>query len=152
MFHEGATPGTGRSSRASDAMKQLARGDDADASILGADERLDGCRLARSLPVDQEVGVDQDGQDGGLWLDRLDRRVARTSSAKRSSTGGAEASNVRNLSCEMSFAAGGAMTATGAPARVTSICSPDDTRFSTSENRRATSVALILVIVVERIR
>jgi hypothetical protein len=43
-------------------------------------------------------------------------------------------------------ARGGAITATGAPLRVTSTTSPEATRLSTSEKRRAASVAVMGVI------
>ena len=123
-----------------DAVQQLADGDDADRTILWANEQLERrCRLL-PLPVDQEVGVDQDGQE--LSVGPTDFRIARRSSANSSSTGGAEASSSRNRAAESSRTLGGASTATGAPARVTSISSPAATRFSTSEKRRATSVAL----------
>lgn len=122
------------------AVQQLADGDDADRALLGTDETLEcGAKLV-SLPLDQQVGVDQNGQElsGGA----VDPRIARASSAKSSSTGGAVASSSRKRSGESSRAFGGVITATGAPARVTSISSPAATRFRTSEKRRATSVAL----------
>ena len=71
-------------------------------------------------------------------------RIARRSTAKSSSIDGAAASNSRNRLASISRTRGGEITATGAPARVTSISSPAATRLRTSEKRRATSVALSL--------
>lgn len=122
------------------AVQQLADGDDADRVLLVRDERFELPRTGLPLPIDQQVGVDQDGQ--GASGAPTESRIARASATKSSSTGGAEASSSRNLSAERSRALGGEMTATGAPARVTSISSPAATRFRTSEKRRATSVAL----------
>jgi hypothetical protein len=121
-------------------VQELADGDHADRALLRADESLEVCTKLVPLPLNQEAGVDQDGQElsGGA----VDRRIARASSAKSSSTDGADASSSRKRSGESSLAFGGVITATGAPARVTSISSPDMTRFNTSEKRLATSVAL----------
>jgi hypothetical protein len=122
-----------------DAVEQLADRDDADRTRLVADKLLEHGRLV-SLPLDEDVGVDQDAQasSGGP----TERRIVRTSSAKSSSMGGADRTSSRNRSADTTRAFGGPMTATGAPARVTSISSPAATRFKISEKRRATSVAL----------
>jgi hypothetical protein len=125
-------------SRAKDTMQQLADSDDADRPLLGADQSLD----RRTLPLvrDEEVCVNQDGQ--GLSGGPTEARIARTSSAKSRSTGGAASSNSRNRAASTRRSLGGEITATGAPARVISISSPAATRFRTSEKRRAASVAL----------
>jgi hypothetical protein len=139
MFDERAPVSLPSAGRPVDAVEQLADGDDADRTRLVADKLLERRRLV-PLPLDQDVCVDQDGQasSGGP----TERRIVRTSSAKSSSTGGADPTNSRNRSADRTRAFGGAMTATGAPARVTSISSPAATRFKISEKRRATSVAL----------
>ncbi|HZQ64777.1 MAG TPA: hypothetical protein VFA66_06090 [Gaiellaceae bacterium] len=140
MLDERAPSIPTRARRTMHPVQQLADRDHADRSFLRADKCLE-CRAGLvALPLDQEVGVDQDGQElsGGA----VDLRIARTSSTKSASTGGADASSSRNRSGDSNRAFGGMITATGAPARVTSISSPPATRFRTSEKRRATSVAL----------
>jgi hypothetical protein len=144
VLDEGAPAGAVLVRGADDSVEQLADADDADRPFLVAREPLeDGA--SGPFPVDQQIGVDQDGQAGASG-GPTERRSSRTSSANASSTGGAEASSSRNRSAERTRSFGGAITAIGAPARVTSISSPDETRFSTSENRRATSVAVIFAI------
>lgn len=145
VLDESAPSRSRRATRPRDAVQQFARGHHADSPLVVADERVESGGIARTFPVDQEVRVDQDGQ-GAPSGSPTDRRRARMSSTKVSSTGGADARSSRNRSAESRRARGGAMTATWAPARVTSISSPAATRFSTSENFRATSVALIRVI------
>src|SRR5581483_11965447 len=129
-----------RTGRAVDAVQQLAHSDDADRTLLVSHERLKLRGGLRPLPLDENGRVDQDGQrvSGGP----TDLRSARSSSANSASTGGAVSRSVRNRSAERRHAFGGVITATGAPARVISISSPAATRLSTSENRRATSVAV----------
>jgi hypothetical protein len=131
--------------RAVNAVKELAHRDDADCALFLADECLEPFCILAPLPPDEDVGVDQDGQapSGG----RTDRRSARTSSAKSSSTCGAARMRSRNRSADSTRAFDGLITATGAPERTTSISSPAATRLRMSENRRATSVALSLVMV-----
>ena len=121
-------------------MEQLTDGHDADCALLRADESLEPRSRLFPLPIDQNVGVDQDGQElsGGPTA----RRSSRTASANSSSTAGAVAKSSRKCSGDASLTLGGAITATAMPARDTSISSPLATRFSTSEKRRATSVAL----------
>src|SRR5439155_1885407 len=129
-----------RTRSAMHAMEQLADGDDADRPLFVADERLEPRSRLRMLPLDQEIGVDQDGQAPSGRPTVL--RIVRTSAAKSSSTRGADEISSRNRSAESVRTFGGAMTATGTPARVTSISSPPATRFNTSENRRATAGAV----------
>lgn len=139
VLDEGAPAIAAGSRRPVDAVEQLAHGDDADRPLFVADERLE-LGGPGALPRDQNRCVDQDGQ--GLSGGPTDVRSARISSANSASTEGADAMIARNRSAERSRGFGGEMTATGAPARVTSISSPAETRFSTSEKRRATSVAV----------
>lgn len=138
MLDESAPSRPPSASRAVDALQQLADRDDADRALLVADDSLDRRTLA--LVDDEQVGVDQDGQ--GLSGGPTSARIARTSSAKSRSTGGAAPSNSLNRAAPISRSRGGEITATGAPARVISISSPAATRFNTSEKRRAASVAL----------
>jgi hypothetical protein len=122
-------------------VEQLADGDDANRAIFVADKCLERSCAPFPLPLDQETGVDQDGQ-GFSGIRPASRRICLRSSANFSSTGGADASNSRNRAAGSSLGLGGAISATGAPARVTSISSPAATRFNTSEKFRATSVAV----------
>jgi hypothetical protein len=124
-------------------MQQFADGDHAECSILVAEQPLDvGCRVA-ALKIDQQIGVDQEGY-GSPGAPTLSR-AACTSPANASSGRGALAMSARKRSAESVRARGGAITATGAPLRVTSTTSPDATRLSTSEKLRAASVAVMRV-------
>src|ERR1700751_3570167 len=124
-------------------VQQLTDCNHADRAVLLAKNPLD-LRTADTVPhVDQQVRVDQDGHDGSGGA--TSSRSSRSSVAKRSSGGGAVAISSRKRSGDISRALGGAITATGAPARVTSISSPAATRLRTSENPRAASVAVIRV-------
>ena len=78
------------------AVQKLAHGDHADRALLIAEERLQGIG-ATSFPVDEEIGVDQDGQ--GL-SGAPSARMRRRSAANSSSIGGAELSSERNASSE----------------------------------------------------
>ncbi len=119
-------------------VQQLAHRDHADRPLFVADDFVD--HGTRALTGDEQVGIDQDGQ--GLSGGPTSARIARRSSAKSGSSGGAASRSSRNCAALTSRILGGAITATDAPARVTSISSPAETRLRTSENRRATSVAL----------
>jgi hypothetical protein len=121
-----------------DAVEELADCDDADRPVFVAGERID--RLSAALTVDEDTGVDQDGQ--GLSGGPSSIRARRTSSSKSRSTGGAVATIARKCSLDTSRVFGGPITATVAPLRVTSISSPRETRFRILEKFRATSVAV----------
>src|SRR5256886_8496865 len=118
-------------------VQQLAHRDHADRPLFVADEFVDH---DRALTGDEQVGIDQDGQ--GLSGGPTSARIARRSSAKSGSSGGAASRSSRNCAALTSRILGGAITATDAPGRVTSISSPAETRLLTSENRRARSDAL----------
>jgi len=141
MLDESLTPRSPCARCSTCTVQQLADGDDADRAILVADKGLERSCAPFPLPVDQEPRVDQDGQEfsGGR---PASRRISRRSSANSSSTGGADASSSRNRAAGSSRGLGGAISATGAPARVTSISSPAATRLKTAEKFRATSVAV----------
>jgi hypothetical protein len=141
MLDKRAAAGAARSIRSMDAVQQLADRYDADRALLLAEELLDLRRTDSVLEVDQQVGVDQDGH-GGCGGATVPRN-ARSSPANSSSGAGAVAISSRNLAAESSRVLGGAIVATGAPARVTSTSSPAATRLSTSEKLRAASVAVI---------
>jgi hypothetical protein len=120
-------------------VKQLADGDDADRPFLVADEGVKGRGVRSTLAIDEDVGIDQDGQtsSGGP----TDARTFLTSSAKSESIGGAACKRSRNRRELRKRVLGGESTATAAPLRVISISSPAATRFRTSEKLRAASVA-----------
>lgn len=120
------------------AVEQFAHGDDADRAFLSAECRLGFWTAHAALAVDEQVGVNQEGH--GSPSAAMAARAARTSATKSSSSGGAVAISSRKRSAESSCVAGGPITATGAPLRVTSTCSPPATRFRTSEKLRAASV------------
>lgn len=130
-----------RSRRPMYAVEQLADRDHADGALLVPNEQLECGGSLASLPLDQQTCVDQDGQ-GLSGAVPASRRIRRTSSANSSSTGGAVARSSRTRAAETRRTRGGVITATGAPARVTSISSPWAMRFNTSEKLRATSVAV----------
>jgi hypothetical protein len=92
MLDEGAPTGTARTGCPVDAVEQLADRDDADRSVLVSDEGFECGGPFVVLPLDQEPGVDQDGQ-GLSGAGPASRRIRRRSAAKSSSTGGAEASS-----------------------------------------------------------
>jgi hypothetical protein len=141
VLDECLTPGAGGTSRPMHPVQELTDGDHADRTILVANQHLERRGAPFALPLDQEPCIDQDGQ-GLSGIRPASRRRRRRSSANASSTGGAEARSSRNRAAGRSLGLGGAINATGAPARVTSISSPAATRFSTSEKLRATSVAV----------
>ena len=143
VLDEGAPAISASTRRAMHPMKELADRDNADRALFVPDKRFEPLYVGVPLPLDQQVGVDQDGQapSGGATV----LRAARTSSTKSSSTLGAFRISSRKRSGETARAFAGLITATGAPERTTSISSPPATRLSTSEKRRATSVALSLV-------
>ncbi len=141
VLDECASPRSLCTSGAMDAVQQLADRDHADGAFFIAYERLECGGGFGPLPIDQEGGIDQDGQGpSGTWPASL--RIRRASLAKSSSTGGAVARSSLKRAAETRRARGVVITATGAPARVTSISSPCAMRFSTSEKLRATSVAV----------
>jgi hypothetical protein len=144
MLDEGPPPVPARTRGAERSVEQLADGDHADRALLRPGQSLEVRGSLFPLPVDQDIGVDQDGQE--LSGGPTDRRSSRTALANSSSTAGAEAKSSRKCSGDASRTLGGTITATGMPARDTSISSPFATRFSTSEKRRATSVALNLAM------
>ena len=146
VFDESSPACPARTCGTVDAVEQLADCDNADRTLLTTDKGFERGGLLLSLPLDQEIRVDQDGQESS-GTSPASRRIRRRSPAKSSSTGGAEAISSPNRSAESSRFFGGLITATGAPPRVTSISSPSATRFNTSEKRRATSVALSRAIV-----
>lgn len=118
VLGERSPAGPGGAGRAKDPVQQLAHGDDADGTVLVAEEVV----VPASLGVDQQVGVDQEGHGspGGPALSRSSRRSAANSSSGR----GAVAMSSRKRCADTKRAPGGAITATGAPLRVTSIASP----------------------------
>jgi hypothetical protein len=141
MLNKRASAGAAGSRGAMDAMEEFADRDHADRAVLLAEHALDRGGADTSVEIDQQIGVDQDGH--GLSAGLTDSRAARTSAEKSSSGFGALAIRSRNLDADTSWALGGAINATGAPPRVTSISSPAATRLSTTENLRAASVAVI---------
>ena len=141
MLDEGASACTASSGRPVDAVQQLADRDHADCTLLLTDQSFEHLGALLALPLDQQARVDPDGQ-GFSGAEPDSRRICRRSSAKSSTTGGAEAISSRNRAAGSRRVRGGAMTATGAPLRITSISSPVATRFRTSEKLRATSVAV----------
>jgi hypothetical protein len=114
-----------------DSVQEFADDDDTDRALLISNERLDLLRSNTALAVDEEVGVDQDGQ--ALSRGPTEFLSSRRSSAKRVSTGGADAIKSRNRSAARKRTRQGASTAIGAPLRVISISSPSATRFRMSE-------------------
>jgi hypothetical protein len=149
VLDEGFPSGPAGARRTMHAVEELADRDDADRARLVSGHRFEGRGILLPLPLDEQVGVDQDGQlpSGGS----TSLLSALTSSAKASSTGGALASSSRNRWGGSRETFGGPITATGAPPRVISTCSPAATRFSNSENERAASVAVTRVILQEAI-
>jgi len=141
MLDECAPPRSLRTSRPMDAVQQLADRDHADGALFVAYERFECGGGFGPLPLDQQAGIDQDGQ-GLSGTVPASLRIRRTSSAKSSSTGGAVARSSLKRAAETRRARGVVITATGAPARVTSISSPWAMRFNTAEKLRATSVAV----------
>jgi hypothetical protein len=142
VLDERSAPRADRALRAVDAVQQLADGDDADRAILVVQRR--STSDVASPRSDQQVGVDQEGY-GSPGAPTLSRAAA-TSAANPSSGRGAPAISARKRSAESMRARGGAITATGAPLRVTSTTSPEATRLSTFEKQRAASVAVMRVI------
>lgn len=141
MLDECAPPRSLRTSRPMDAVQQLADRDHADGALFVSYERFECDRGLGPFPLDQQTRIDQDGQELSGTVP-ASRRTRRTSSAKSSSTGGAVAMSSRKRVAETRRARGVVITATGAPARVTSISSPWAMRFNTAEKLRATSVAV----------
>jgi len=123
VFDECAPVCSMRACRPMHPVQQLTDCDDADGTVLVADERLDCDGGLSALPFDQQARIDQDGQ-GLSGTAPASRRMRRMSSEKSPSTRGAVARSSRKRSAETSRARGVVMTATGAPARVTSISSP----------------------------
>lgn len=131
-------------------MEQFAHRNDADRSRLVPGGRFERAGVLGALPVDEDIGVDQDGQvPSGAAISFL---MSLTSSAKSSSTGGALAISSRKRSAGSRATFGGPMTAIGAPPRVISTSSPAATRFNNSEKERAASVAVNRVTPREDIR
>jgi hypothetical protein len=97
MLDEGAPVSSPPAGRTVHAVEQLADRDNADGALLVAYKVLEHPRLV-SLPLDENVCVDQNGQasSGGP----TERRIARTSSAKSSSTGGADRISSLNRSAD----------------------------------------------------
>jgi hypothetical protein len=114
-----------------DSVQEFADGEGADRALLISHERLDLLRSNTALAVDEEIGVDQD--DPALSGGPTEFLSSRRSSAKRASTGGADAIKSRNCSAATKRTREGASTAIGAPLRVISISSPSATRFRMSE-------------------
>src|SRR6266576_1063647 len=73
-------------------MQQLAHRDHADRPLFVADDFID--HSTRALTGDEQVGIDQDGQ--GLSGGPISARIARRSSAKSGSSGGAASRSSRN--------------------------------------------------------
>ena len=141
VLDECAPPRSLRSSCPMDAVQQLADRDHADGARFVAYLCFEYGGGLGPFPLDQQAGIDQDGQ-GLSGTAPASLRIRRTSSARSSSTGGAVARSSLKRAAETRRARGVVITATGAPARVTSISSPWATRFNTSEKLRATSVAV----------
>jgi hypothetical protein len=146
MLDEGSTLRTDRAARAVYPVQELAHRDDADRCLLCNRKRFRGTPLA----LDEDSGVDQDGQE--LSAGPTPDRISRSSAAKSSSIGGADARSSRSLSGERRRVLGGPMTAIVVPFRVISISSPSATRLRIAEKFRAVSVALKRAIGVDSIR
>ena len=143
MLDERASASSLRATHSVHPLKEFADGDDADGPALLTDCPLDLRVGYTALEVDEQVGVDHDGQasSGGP----ADSRAARMSFTKSGSSGGALAMSSRNRSAEISRDFDAEITATVAPLRVSSISSPPATLLSTSEKLREASVAVIRV-------
>ena len=118
--------------RAVDPMQELTDGDDAIArsSSPSACSTV-GLATPRSRSTSMSVSIRTATRPRAA---RPSGRAARMSSTKPGSGGGAPSISSRNRAAEISRDFGGEITATVAPLRVTSICSPLATRLSSSRS------------------
>jgi hypothetical protein len=91
-----AAPCPARSRGPMNAMKQFTDSDHADRSLFLAGHAFERGRGTAALEIDEQIGVDQDGHGGVGAFSAA--RMARISSVKASSTGGALAISSRKRS------------------------------------------------------
>jgi hypothetical protein len=140
VLRKGDATGAACSSSPMRAVQQLRDRDHADRAALGCDEIGDRCPV--TLRIDQDVGVDQEGQGGGSGATRESCRIRRTSLTYSSSTPGAVTMISRKRSADVRRTRGGPMDAAGSPARVTSNSSPAKARVRTSAKFLDASLAV----------